>query len=227
MNLGEMILRVRRQLPAATVESVPSEVITTELNIGVNYVNRAVQVYQGYTEFNFVPEQQVYSLATVVPSYLGIVKSGVWWKDDSGTFKYRIAKTRRWLDSNIPNWRDATSGVPFWYWVDGDELGFYLKPSTAWACRVYHLKKATAMDNNSNYPWMNSTTEVTALQPLDDAIISYAIWKLSAAVGKDTRETPEEALYLRELQKGMTQVRRRKDLMADVDSFMRMDNSLT
>ena len=226
MTLGELVLRVRRQLPAATVESIPDSTIWGELNIGVNYVNRKAQVYQGYTEFSFVLEQQIYSISDIAPNYLGIVKSGIWWKDDSDTFKYRIATTRRWLDSKIPNWRDASSGVPFWYWIDGDELGFYVKPSTAWTCRIYHLMKAVSMDNANNYPWKNTTTEVTSLQPLDDAIVSYAIWKLSAAVGKDSNATPEEALFLREIQKGMQEIRRRKDLTSDVDAFMRMDTNL-
>ena len=227
MTCGEMISRVRRQLPMATVESISDDIIRGELNIGVNYVNRKAQVFKGYTEFNFVPEQQIYQLSIHVPTYLGTTKDGVWWQDGSGTFKFRISKTIRWLDSNIPNWRDAPSGVPFWYWFDGDDLGFFNKPSTAYKCRVYHLKKATAMGNNDNYPWNNTTVEVTSLQPLDDAIISYAIWKLSAAVGKDSKETPEEALFGREILKGMQEIRRRKDLTSDVDTFMRLDTNLT
>ena len=226
MTLGEMISRVRRALPALTVESCSDDIIRGELNIGCNEINRRAQIYQGYTEFNFVPEQQIYSLADVCPKYLGIVKSGIWWQDNSNTFKYRISKTRRWLDTNIPTWRDAPSGIPFWYWLDGDELGFYQKPSGAQKVRIYHLMLSTPMDNVNNYPWMNKTNEVTAFQAMDDAIIAYAIWKLSPAVGKEAKETPEEALFQRQITIGMQTIRRRKDLTSDVDSYMRLDSNL-
>lgn len=224
MTLGDMIDRVRRLIPQATVESFSDVVITQELNFAVDAVNRATQVYAGYTEFESVAEKQIYSLSEYVPNYLGLTKSGVWWEDAGGSFKYRVAKTIRWLDTYIPNWRDASSGEPFWYWVDGDDLGFYRKFSAVRTVRVYHLMKSKKMDNKDNYPWKNTTSEVTAFQSLDDAIIAYARWKLLPSVGKD--ETPEEAYYKRELKKGMIEVRRRKDLIADVDAVMRLSNSL-
>lgn len=226
MTCGEMIARIRRQLPAATVESISDDDIRTELNIGVNEANRWTQVYKGYTEFSFVPEQQIYSLSEYVPDYLGITKTGVWWQDASEKFQFRVSKTIKWLDLHIPNWRDAGSGQPFWYWIDGDELGFYQKPSTAYTVRMYHLKKATSMDNNNNYPWKNTTTEVTAFQGIDDAIIAYARMRLSPAVGKDGNENPLYQEFIREINKARQQIRRRKDLMADLDTYERLEGKL-
>lgn len=227
MTLSEMISRVRRSLPSLTVESASDDVIRGELNIGVNEVNRRCQVYRGYTEFNFVPEQQLYKLNEVCPRYQGITKNGIWWKDDSGKFKYRVAKTMRWLDSQIPNWRDAPSGIPFWYFIENSFIGFYQKPSGSQKVRIHHLMSPVPMDNGSNYPWENTSSELTSLQSLDDAIIAYAVLKLSPAIGQDNKETPAEALFAREIAKAMQQIRRRPDLMSDVDSFMRLDSNLT
>lgn len=223
MNCGEMLNRLRRAIPSLTVESASDDVLRGELNIAVNEVNRWAQAYTGYTEFNFVPEQQLYPISQYVPRYLGITKSGVWWQDASSTFQYRIAKTMRWLDLTIPNWRDAPSGQPFWYFIDGNNIGFYQKPSTAYKVRVHHLMKAIPMDNNNNYPWENTTTELTALQPLDDAIVAFARFRLSPAVGKEGNENPIWQEYLREINKAMQQIRRRKDLTSDADSFERVE----
>ena len=226
MRLQDFIARIRRQIPSLTVESMSDAEITTELNISVNEINGLTQIYQGYTEFNFVPEQQIYKLSDVCPNYLGVTKNGVWWQDASGTFQYRIAQTITWLDKTIPNWRDAQSGGSFWYWINGNDLGFYPKPKEAYKCRIHHLMKATPMDNANNYPWLNTTTEVTAFQPLDKAIVALTRMRLSPSVGKEGNENPLEQEFKRELKDGMQVIRRRKDLLADNNYYQRIDGMI-
>lgn len=224
MNLGRMISRVRRQLPQASVESISAEDITAELNAGVDECNRLSQVFKGYTDVVAEVGKQIYPLHTYVPRWLGSSKNGVWWFDvTTGTSYWLFAKTIRWLDLYIRNWRDQVAGHPQWYWTEGNDLGFYPKPSTAGTIRVYHLLKATPMDNNNNYPWENLTTEITALQAFDDAIIAYARWKLSPAVGDAGEANPLFKEFMYEVNKASQQTKRRKDMMSDYDTYIRMD----
>jgi len=225
MTLSEMTTRVRNQLPAATVESVSDDIIWRELNIAVNECNRLSQVYQGYTEFTTVVDKQIYNFSTYVPLYLGMAKDGVWFNNSGTSLKELFPKTIRWLDLWIRNWRDLTSGEPQWYWVLGDDLGLYPKPSTAATLRVYHLKKATAMDNANNYPWTNTTTEVTALQAFDKPITTYARWALTSAVGVPTNEDPLYKRFLLEVKLAKEQTNRRPDWSSHWDSPMRIDTN--
>jgi len=220
MNLGMMTNRVRRQLPSATVESVSDQSIWDELNLGVDECNRYTQVYKGYTEFSSVANQQIYALSTYVPKYLGITKGGCWYLVGT-SLKELFPKTIRWMDLNIRNWRDLSAAEPQWYWAEGDDLGLYPKPSTASTLRIYHLKKSIPMDNANNYPWENTTTEITALQAMDNAIIAHAKWKLSTAVGKE--QDTFYAEFIREIQKAQTQIRRRPDIASHWDNFIRID----
>lgn len=218
-----MINRIRRQLPSATVESVSNDDIMTELNIGADECNRYAQIYKGYTEFTSEIGKQVYALSQYVPNYLGIEKSGVWFLVGT-SLKELFPKTKRWLDLNIRNWKDLGSGEPQWYYVDGNDLLLYPKPSTASTVRIYHLLKATPMDNLNNYPWLNTTTEVTALQPMDKAIIAHARWQLSPAVGK-LEDDPNYSRFLLAVKDAQTQIRRRPDISSNWDNSIKVENN--
>lgn len=223
MICGDMVKRVRSQLPPATIESVAESDIIRELNTGINAVNMLTKVYRGYTEFMTVAGQQIYNLSSVAPLCLKIWKPGVWWYNTNGSSKYLFRKTMSWLDISIRNWRDSAAGDPNWYWQESDDLGLYTKPATANTVRIYHLSKGTAMDSLDNYPWKNSTTEVVVFQPLDDAIIAYAKWKFAPAVGKEAIEDPRYMEFIRECRKGKAQINARPDMLADIDYYPRID----
>lgn len=222
MNLGLMTQRVRRQLPTATVESVPDSVIWAELNQGVDECNRIAQIYKGYTEFTSVAGKQIYPLSTYVPRYLGMSKDGVWYLVGT-SFKELFPKTIRWLDLWIRNWRDLGSAEAQWYWVQGNDLGLYPKPSSATTVRIYHLLKSIPMDNADNYPWENTANEIGALQAFDDAIIAYARWKLCIPASKEAMDKDLYAEFMREIVKAKTQVNRRPDMTSHWDNFIRID----
>ena len=222
MKLTELISRVRRQIPSATVESVSDDIITSELNHGVDECNLLAEVYKSYTEITLTAEKQIYSLSEKVPNYLGIAKNGVWYFNSSGVSKYLFAKTIRWLDLYMRNWRDLTSGEPQWYWIDGDDLGFFRKPDQANKAWVYHLMKSTPMDSNDNYPWFNKTTE-SIFRPFDNAITAYAVWALSSSVGKENTKSALWQEFIMQLTKATQQVKRRRDLVSDYDYYLRID----
>lgn len=224
MNAGQFVNRVRRMLPALTVESCPDDVIISELNHGCDEINLLAQSRHGYTEFLSIPEQQIYSLSTNVPLYLGMKKNGVWWYNSDGKSWYLFPKTLKWLDLHIRNWRDAASGNnPTWYWIEDDDLGFYPKPSAANTIRIYHLMRAVPMDNLNNYPWDNKTTENLAMRAFDNALVAYARWALSPAAAQPSKEDPLYARFLAEVNKARTQANRRPDFTSDFDYFERLD----
>jgi hypothetical protein len=224
MNLGQMISRVRRMNPGATVESISDQVITDELNHGCDEINLLTQTYFSYTEFNSVANQQMYSLPIYVPTYLGIRKEGVWWYTSAGKSWYLFPKTLKWLDLHIRNWRDAAAGNnPTWYWIEGDELGFYPKPSGVNKIRMYHLKEATKMDNSNNYPWTNTVLELGSMRPYDNALVAYARWAISPASATPSKEDPLYQRFLAEVNKARTQANRRPDFTSDFDYFERID----
>lgn len=224
MNLGAFVSRIRRQMPSATVESISDAELWSEINLAVDECNRYAQVYKGYTEFSSVVGKQIYPLSQYVPNYNGISKDGCWYLVGT-SLKELFPKTIRWLDLWIRNWKDMTNGEPQWYWVEGNDLGLYPKPATSSTLRIYHLLKATPMDNSNNYPWTNTTSEVMALQPMDGAIVAYVRWKISSAVGQPGQSDPLYSEYLREIKRAQTQIRRRPDIMSHWDSFVRIDNN--
>ena len=223
MKLSQLISRVRRQIPNATIDSVPNEDITTELNVGVDKCNILTRVYRGSKDITLVAEQQVYSLSEEIPDFLGMEKSGVWYYTSSSAWKYLFAKTRRWMDLYFRTWRDASSGEPNWYWIYVDELGFYPKPSTATTARVHYVKKSTPMDNLDNYPWFNNTTGSGVFTAFDDAIVAYACWALTTSIGKEANKETLWNEFLKQTDLARMQVKASPHLTSDYDFYMRID----
>jgi hypothetical protein len=225
MKRSELIVRCKLQIPNIKETGLNDEQLATLLSQGVDEVNMHAKVYKTYTDFAIVAEQQIYNLSTIAASYLGMDKKGVFFKDSSSQWREVYAKTSEWIRSVYPNWLNVSSvAVPKYFWVDGDELGFYEKPSTSLANggRIYHLKKSTPMTNNDHYPFTGSATEITAFRPLDDAIIAYVRWKVTPAFGQNTDQDLRELEFKKECRRGAMQVRRRPDLWAEVSNSLRL-----
>lgn len=224
MNLAAMTTRVRQQIPASGgIGDMSDATIQTTLNQGVVKVNLVTQCYQTYIKIANTPATtgipQQYSLSQICPGYLAMSDSGVWWFTTSGASQIMYVKTRRWLDTYVPNWRDQSpvASNPTWYWHDGDQLGFYpgstqqstLPQLDFW---IYYLLFPTAMGGPNNFPWTNGLTELTALNCMDDAIIAYAVWKLCPAVLDKEGRNYYEIQFKAECQAGSAQVKRQPDL---------------
>jgi hypothetical protein len=216
MKLSQFITRVKIQCP--NISGVDDDAITLLLNEACDKVNLLTKVYKTYSDFNVVAEQQTYNFSTIATSYLGMDKKGVYLKNSDGEWDEIFPKTKDWIAEQFPDWINADSvSIPEWYWAEGDELGFHQKPSTSYASggRVYHLKKRTDMSSGDHYPFTGSSTQITALSPLDDAIIAYVRWKLSPAVGAVTDADLREQEFLKECRKGAMQIKRRPDMTTD------------
>ncbi len=224
MKLSELIQRIRLQVPNIDQTGISDTYLATLLNQACNQVNLLTKVYKTYTDFNIVADQRIYNLSTYVPLYLGTDKRGFFFKDSSGNWDDVIPKTESWLSERYPDYLNASStAIPRWVWIEGDELGLYPPPTTAYrnGARLYHLQKANDMSNGDDYPWSGNSTEITALIPLDDALVAYCRFKISPAFGVVVDQQALEAEFIREAKKGAQQVKRRRDLTNDSDYRMR------
>lgn len=220
MNLGEFVQRIKLQVPNISSTGVTDPYLKTLIHSAVNAVNALCKVYAGYTDFNIEAEKRVYNLSTVCPTYLGRDKRGLFFKDANDKWQEVIPKTEAWLASRHPDYLNATSTeLPQYYYIKGDELGFYPPPSTSKAlgCRLYHLKKGGQMTQDAHYPFSGTATEISAFVPLDDAVIAWCRWKLNPAYGATTDTDLRYREFLLECQRGSMQVKRSPDLVNNGD----------
>lgn len=224
MNLTNLRKRFRLHVPSAKVSSVSDDRVDLLLNEGVNEVNLIAQVYKtpndNPSEFTSVVGKQVYKFSEEITDYLGISKGGVWITDDNGNYFELIPKTKEWFDDHLDNYWDNSNAIPQYYYIDGDDLVFDSPFSAARTVRIYHLKLATDMDNGNNFPWTNTTTEITAFRPLDKAIVAYAVWQIQPSLGKSAQIQQKEIEFNRAIQLGMRRVRRRRDFTSHESTRM-------
>lgn len=221
MTLGEFIQRIKLQVPNLGQTGVTDPYLTTLLNSAVNAVNALTKVYSGYTDFNVEASKRIYNLSLVVPTFLGRDKRGLFFLDSDSNWTDLIPKTEAWLAERYPDYLNASAvELPEYYYIKGDELGFYPPPSTSTTsgCRLYHLKKGGVMSSSGHYPFTGTTTEITAFSVLDDAILAFCKWKIAPAYGATTDANLTYREFLLECQKGAIQVRRSPDLMNDLAS---------
>jgi hypothetical protein len=221
MKLSEALFRIKTQIPNIKESGITDTELGTLLRQGCDKVNLLAKVYKTYTDFNIVADQSIYSLSVIAPTYLGIDKKVVYFKDSSSQWQDVIPKTKKWIEKSYPNYLNAASqNIPTWYWVEEDELGFYAPPSTSTSNggRIYHLKKAGILANNDHYFWSGNSTEISALNALDDAVIAYVRWKLSPSIGAVSDADLRYNEFLNEVKLGASQIKRRPDLSID-DSY--------
>jgi hypothetical protein len=219
MTASEFVARIKLQAPNLGQSGVTDAYMISLLNTACNAVNALCKVYSGYTDFNIEANKRIYDLSTYVPTYLGRDKRGLFIKDADGNWNDVIPKSEAWLAERYPDYLNASSvELPEYYYIGGNELGFYPPPSTdrTEGARLYHLKKANPMTADGHYPFSGTTSEITAFIPLDDALLAWCRWKLSPAFGAVSDIDLRYREFLIECQKGAAQVRRSPDLMNDL-----------
>ena len=222
MKLSEFQTRIKMMVPNFNDSGLTDTQLTDLINDACNKVNLIAKVYKGYTDFNVVADQIVYTLSTSVPNFMGSEERGLYFLDTSSQWQKLYPKSISWIAQRFRDYLNASSiGLPQYYWLVDNELGFYppASTSTTAGARLYHLQKATPMSNQDHYPFNGTTTELAYLIPLDDAIIAYCRWKLSPAFGKITDLDLREREYLAEVRKGMRQIKRRPDAIKDIYNY--------
>jgi hypothetical protein len=225
MTLSDLLQRIKLQVPNINEIGVSDPYLTTLLNQACDQVNLLTKVYKTDTVFNIEADKMVYNLSSIVPTYLGSDKRGLFLLDANSEWQDVIPKTEAWLSETYPDYLNSSSvATPQYYWIDGDDLGIYPPASsdTTNGGKLFHLKKSTSMTEGTHYPFTGSATQITAFIPLDDALIAYVRWKLSPAFGQVTDIDLREREFISECRKGAMQIKRRKDLMNDSATYMRL-----
>ena len=216
MTLENFIKRVRQSIPTATAQVADDVDIIAVLNQGVIDVTSQSGCLKSNKKFDVVSGQSEYVLSSVIGDYLNVDKSGLWWNNGTD-FREVYPRTLEALDQQIPNWRTLTDGDPRWYSIDGDIITIVQTPSTSltqgfW---LYYIKSPVAMANPTDNSFVGSGIALPQLSIFDEAIIRYAVWKISPMLTKDTLLDITEQAYLKELARQINNYNNRRDLGSD------------
>jgi hypothetical protein len=172
-----------------------------------------------YTRFNATAEQQEYSIATNVSTYLRIRDEGLWWYYSTGsTWKRLKAYTLDRLIQEEETWINRSSGSPLKYWIEGDTIGIHPKPDTSdttYGFRLYHFAQSTNMSLDTHYPFSGSTTQYSHLAHHDETIVDGVRYKVKQILGKHQQAEEAKSLFFAKCEKIRGELKDRKDLLKD------------
>lgn len=218
-NLSTLESLVRLAVPGANLAVIDSPSLWVYINKGVDDVNQRLKILRVNTKFDIVAAQQEYNISDVVPDFVCMDDSGIYWNAGtaaSPSWQQLLPKDRKWLDENVYSWRNYIAGTPIYYYQENDILGFVAAPSTAVAQGfwIYFIEKATAMTNGNQYPFTGTVTLTSSFDCLDDGIVAYCQWKLKALLGSKAEGVMDQSEYLAEIDKVDEIYSRRPDMNA-------------
>ena len=215
MILGDLITRCKIKIPSLKSTGIDDSDLTVIINEGVVQVNLICKAYRGFTDFNLVSSQQVYSIATIAPGFQQMVTAGLWMTTTglAKDLKRVIPKTEEWLNKRLPSWRSATPGtIAQYYFHSGDDLLIYppINASIANGGRLHHLILPTDMAGDT-YPFTGSAKEIASFRPFDNAIVEYVRWQLSPSLNLLNGEDQSYPRFLQMCQIAKNQVKAKPD----------------
>lgn len=215
MILGDYLTRCKVKIPAIKATGIPDPDLTAIINEAVIEVNLITKVYRGYTNFNIVNGLSIYPLSQYVPTFQQIVTAGLWVTiTGQATDLVRvIPRTEEWLNKRLPSWRSALPGtLAQYYYQSADNLLIYppMSGNIVNGARLHHLILPTPMAGDA-YPFTGSNVEITALRPLDKAVIEYVRWTLDPALAMVNGEDAGYARFVAFCQTAMKQIKAKPD----------------
>lgn len=215
MNFGNLKILARACVPAAKANKIDDVQLALILNNGKNDVALKTICLKKNEKFDAVAEQKEYLLSTVLTDFLIIDKSGLWWSNGS---QYRQLEpyTLKKLDEDFPYWRDASSGSPQRYSIDGNVITVHPKPNITLTSGfwIYYGAKSLSMSADSDYTFSGSI-EIPHLSILDDAILDYWKWQAYKITGeKEDVIRAAKDDYLREIEDKIFLLNKRIDISA-------------
>ena len=229
MNLSTFKQVIRAEVPGAKIAVVGEDFLTTLINMGVDDVNAIAAAYRGDEKFDAEAEKQTYLFSAIITDYVCMAPGGLWWNQGtalSPNWKQLDGLTRNSMSSLWPQWLNASSNSPLNYFTENNNLIINPKPSADltdgfWA---FYVKKAVAMSSGGHYPFSGSTTEITSLSVLDEAIVDYVRWKLARPLGQAQQGVITEQDYRKNLFEKIILLNRRLDVTSNPRLRMRGPN---
>lgn len=217
-TLAELRAIVRRD-PAMTTDTISDVNLNSLLNEGAVDLADKGTAFIIRVQWDSAASTSEYVLSGAsakVDNYLGLLDpdefgfNGLIYVDDGGKSRTCPADfkmtSQPWLDMNLPGWRDADASDTLKYVALGFNTNGYLvlntypKAETAItnAFTLYYKSRGTDMSADANYPWTNTTTELSHLEPYMKGIAYYALWQLHKNItGLQNRADYFQAEYLR------------------------------
>ena len=212
-SLDKLISRVRIDQTLNSTTVISDADLTTLLNEGaLDLAKRSLAFPQLSGTWNAVANQQVYVLSGGTPQVTNFLD--VFW--DAGGLIYKptasVTQTapnnftfvsEAWLNLNNPGWQafaasDTLLYVYLTYDASGNvALGVVPKSATTTPTfKLVYLSRGTDM-TGTNYPWTNSTVNLTHTEPYHKAIAFYAMWQCHDTITHmDALAKKYEALYV-------------------------------
>ncbi len=219
MKLSDLKALARGYIPGAKTQVISDPLLTIILNRGVRDISAYTACLKANKKFDAVADQAEHNLSTTIGDYLTTDKPGLWWNNGTKWVKLN-PRTLAHLDEHRPNWRDLDSGDPQDYSIDGDVLTLIPAPAVALAdgLWLYYGKASINMSAEDHYPFSGSTVEYTHLSVFDDAILSYANWKINPILNKDQTLDVTEQQYKRAREEAFNTFKKRRDISADMNA---------
>ena len=227
MNLGNLRVLARLTIPEAKINRINNTNLDLIINEVVKDINLRLKLLNQDEKFDVTAEKYKYDLsssAETVTRFAKIDDLGLYWNAGSSTtpdWTRLIPKTLKWLDDNIPQWRDAGSGDPLYYAKKGKYLYIHPTPDTAltdgfW---LYFIEGAQAMSEDAHYPFGYSS-EIEEYAILTDAIIKGIEWWITPMVGEEKGSILEEYLAILNIKKSM--LKENLDITSDKETRLRV-----
>lgn len=216
MYLSQLRTLCKAMIPGS--KGIDNATIDLIINEAVNDINTFAVCLKANSKFDVVADEDEYNLSVELANYLTPDKSGLWFYNGT-IWRPVYPRTLKWLDENVPNWRNRDSGSPFYYSVDGDVLTVSPPPETSgtdyfW---FYYGKKASPMTLESHFPFSGTEVEFTHLSMFNMAIVKYVKWILDPMLNKDQDANLSYQEYLRERAEKKALFERRIDIVHAAD----------
>jgi len=128
MKLSDLRTLIRTLVPSANKNAVKDTLLDLLINKGVREVNNATFAYPGEEYFDIQENINTYDIRDDISDFVGIGPGGLWMNKGSASspnWTQLSGVTRAFLDKKYPNWPNASSGTPLFYFVKAGEIVVY------------------------------------------------------------------------------------------------------
>ena len=217
MTRLEMLSMARLYVPEAPTTVITDVNAYIILNAGAQEFVKHTLCLPTETDFTCTAETPNYALSSVVPTYLGIQREGLWWYDTVSSKWVRLNGTSPgYMWKNYSTWLNDTSGSPMRYWIDGDILWVHPTPDTTkllTGFKLYHFAKATDVTADGQYFFSGSTTQIPWLAPYEETLLQYYKWKVNQIIGYGQKAEEARTMFYAVAEKAKSELLARPDLI--------------
>lgn len=191
MNRGELRTEFGQLCPDSPATTTQQDIWSQQ---GADYIAGKLRLFPTSGSINIVASTNYYDLISNFTTFLNIDRDGGVHYYDGTDYKPLKIVSKNWLETYIPDWRNAAEDEPVACYREGKYLFVYPTPSTSVTSglKVYYFASPDDMAANTSDPF-NSRTDLINLHP---AVVAYMAMKAKRGIG----EYPQAEIHKRELE---------------------------